>query len=133
MTLKFRSSSDNPPVSQIKQLRQYSKLPIGELKARAAAGEPLLTITPFENTWQDDRRLLVELANAMANENLPMEAFDCDDEDDEGSSIGVDELISQIRHYREIELQDQRSEDLRMGIINDPEAFEPHDEDWTQI
>ena len=133
MTLIFRSSSENPPVSQIKQLCHYSKLSIGEVRARAAASEPLLSIAPFENTWQDDRKLLAELANAIANETLPMEAFDCDDEDDEGSPMAVDELINQIRHYREIELQDQRDEDLRMGTISDPAEFEPHDEDWTRI
>jgi len=134
MTLRFRCTEKTLPASMIKQLCDITDLPIGELRSRVTAGASILNIGAFEDDWDENRTRLAAIIHEIINGSLPLSVSGAEDDDeDEGSPLDVEGLINMLRHYREIELQDQRSEDLRMGVISDPSDFEPHDEDWTTV
>ncbi|NEZ68018.1 hypothetical protein D0962_35700 [Leptolyngbyaceae cyanobacterium CCMR0082] len=134
MTLRFRYSEETLPVSLIKRLCDLTSLSIGELRSRVSTGESILSITAFENNWEEERVRLASVIHEIAGGSLPLSVSEVnDDNDDDEAPIEAEVLVNILRHYREIELQDQRSEDLRMGVINDPSDFEPHDDDWTVI
>ena len=133
MTLRFRFTEATLPVPMIKRLCDVTSLSIGELRSRVAAGDSILNITAFENSWEEDRERLASVIHEIAGGSLPLSVSEADEDDEEESPTEGEALVNILKHYREIELQDQRSEDLRMGIINDPSEFEPHDDDWTVI
>lgn len=129
MTLRFRFTESTLPVSMIKHLCDLTGLSIGELRSRVTNGQSVLEITAFENYWDEERLRLATVVHEITKGSLPLSVSEFDDDDE--TSIAGEELFDILKHYREIELQDQRSEDLRMGVISDPLEFEPHDDDWT--
>lgn len=132
MTLRFRHAQTALPISEIPRLRELTSLSIGELRSRVADGVPLLEISAFENDWDHAREMLATLANEIATGSLCLSISELEDSDNDETPLTIEDLRGVLSHYREIELQDQRSEDLRMGVIHDPSEFEPHDDDWTQ-
>lgn len=88
-------------------------------------------MTPFENTWQEDRHKLVELANRIESEDLPLAVTEVDGDHRE-SPVSTLMLRNLIAQFRGIELDTQRDSMLELGEIDDPAQFEPCDEDWTR-
>ncbi len=128
-TLRFRSSDTQLPVALISQLRRITNLSIADIRDRAASGAPLLDITAFENDWQDTRHLLVTIARDIASGTLPLTATEVFDDDE--SPVTPEGLLGFIQHFRDIELQTQRSTMLELGEIENPSEFTPNDDDWT--
>ena len=129
-TLRFRTADATLPTSAIVPLRRITNLSIAEIKQRAANGEAILEITPFENDWEETRSLLVQVAREMEAGKLPLTVAEVDDAEEE-SPVSLEMLKNLIQHYREIELQTECNTMLELGEISDPSEFEPEDEDWT--
>ena len=132
MTLRFRYALTTLCVSDIPRLRALTNLSIGELRMRVAERAPLLEISAFENDWDHAREMLSFLADEIATGSLRLSISRLEEDDDDETPLTVENVHDVLSHFREIELQDQCSEDLRMGVIRDPSEFEPHDDDWTQ-
>jgi hypothetical protein len=130
-TLRFRLTDAAPSVAIISELRKLTSLSIAELRARAAAGLPLMEITPFTNTWHDDRAQLVDIARRIESGQLPLSVVEVFDDESE-SPVSTTMLHNLIQHFREIELQTQTDTMLELGEIEAPSQFEPYDKDWTR-
>jgi hypothetical protein len=104
---------------------------MSEIRDRAKQGEPLLEISAFTNQWQDDRHTLVDLARGIESNDLP---FAVTEVYEDGTEIDVSAtmLLNLLDHFRGIELQTQRDTMLELGEIENPDQFEPHDEEWTK-
>lgn len=108
-TLRFRLSGTSASTELIGRLRELTALSsseprsISELQARIAARAPLFEITAFTNTWQDDKDLLLRLADALRAGTLPLVASEVHDETE--SPVSPDMLGNLIDHLAEIERQ----------------------------
>ncbi len=130
-TLRFRVTNASPTASLISQLRRLTAFSISDIRDRVATGRPLIELTPFRNTWREDRAKLVDLANRIETGELPLAVTEVYDDETE-SPISPIMLRNLIAHFRDIELQTQRDTMLEIGEIEDPSQFQPYDDDWTQ-
>jgi hypothetical protein len=112
------------------QLRRISDLSMADIRRRATSQDPLLDITPFQNDWQQTRRLLVKIARGIEAGTLPLEVTEV--HDSEESPVPLEMLRNLIQQFRSIELQTQRDTMIELGELSDPADFTPQDEDWTQ-
>ncbi|QDT71661.1 hypothetical protein [Lacipirellula limnantheis] len=104
---------------------------MSEIRDRARRGEPLLEVSPFTNQWHDDRHTLVDLARGIESNDLPFAITEvC--EDGTESDVSITMLRNLLDQFRGIELQTQRDTMLELGEIENPDQFEPYDEDWTK-
>lgn len=104
---------------------------MSEIRDRARRGEPLVEVSAFTNQWQEDRQTLVDLARGMESNDLPFTVTEvC--EDGTESDVSVSMLRNLLLHFREIELETQRDTMLQLGEIENPDQFEPYDEDWLK-
>lgn len=100
------------------------------MRSRVIAGDPVFEITPFQSDWQDQRRILVQVARDISGGLLPLtvtEQFASREE-----PVSIEMLHNLIKHFRQIELETQRDTMLENGEIVDPSEFTTFDEDWTQ-
>jgi hypothetical protein len=130
-TIRFRSTETTLSASLIARLRKLTHLPMSEIRDRARQGEPLLEVSAFTHQWQDDRSKLVDVARAIESNDLPF-AVTVVYEDGTESDVSVTMLRNLLDHFRGIELQTQRDTMLELGEIENPDQFEPYDEDWTK-
>lgn len=130
MTLRFRAAESTLPVALISRLRKLTGLSIADLRGRAASGETLFEIIPFNSDWEDRRTVLVQVARQIREGSLPLVVSEVY-EDGTESPVSPEMLHNLIQQYRGIELDTQRSVALESGEIDDPDDFEPDDEDWT--
>lgn len=128
--LRFRASESPLSAALLSRLRQITPLSISEIRSRASAGEPLLEISAFTNTWREDRRKLVTITNEIQAGLLPLTVTEVHGSKE--SPVSINMLRNLIAHFRQIELDTQRDTMLEMGEIDDPSQFTPHDEDWTK-
>lgn len=131
MTLRFRVSDAPLSASLLSQLRKLTPLSLSEIRERVASGQPVVEFTPFTNSWEEDRVKLVDLAKRIGTGELPLVVSEVDESGDE-SPVPHDMLNNLIAHFRHIELETQRNTMLELGEIDDPDDFEPEDEDWTE-
>jgi hypothetical protein len=129
--LRFRLADASPSAALISQVRKLTALSISDIRHRVATGIPLLELTPFTNTWCEDRTRLVHLANLLESEEMPMTVSEVFDDGTE-SPVSAAMLRNLIAQFRDIELQIQRDTMLELGEIDDPSQFEPNDGDWTR-
>lgn len=129
-TLRFRVTEPNVPVASLSKLRQLTSLSISEIRSRAAIGNPIFEITPFESDWQDVRHKLVKVYRDIASGSLPLAVSEQFGNQEVPISLEIFHNI--INHFRQIELETQRDTMLELGEISDPSQFEPYDEDWTR-
>lgn len=128
-TLRFRAADSHLSVLLISRLRQITKLSIAEIRTRAAAGDAIFEITPFQTNWHDDRHLLVQIARDITSGSLPLTVTET--AGDHESPVSLQLLNNLIRHFRQIEIETQMDTMLELGEISDPSEFTPYDEDWT--
>jgi hypothetical protein len=130
-TLRFRSTETTLSARLMARLRQLTHLPMSEILDRARKGEPLLEVSAFTNQWHDDRHTLVDLARGIESNDLPLAITEvC--EDGTESDVSITMLRNLLDQFRGIELQTQRDTMLELGEIENPDQFEPYDEDWTK-
>lgn len=130
-TLRFRVTHGSPSASLISKLRKMTSFSISEIRERVADGLPVIELTAFTNTWDEDRVRLVDIANRIEAEDLPFAVTEVYDDESE-SPVSNLMLRNLIAHFREIELQTQRDTMLELGEIRDPSQFTPYDDDWSQ-
>ena len=131
MTLRFRVTDAVPSAALISQLRKLTALSISEIRNRVTACAPLIELTPFTNTWHEDRAKLVDIANRIESEELPLTVTEVFDDETE-TPVSNTMLRNLIAHFRDIELQIQTDTMLELGEIDNPSQFEPYDDDWTR-
>jgi hypothetical protein len=104
---------------------------MSEIRDRARKGEPLLEVSAFTNQWHDDRHTLVDLARGIESNDLPFAITEVY-EDGTESDVSITMLRNLLDQFRGIELQTQRDTMLELGEIENPDQFEPYDDDWTK-
>ncbi|MBI1348958.1 hypothetical protein GC163_22020 [bacterium] len=117
--------------SLITQLRKVTNFSISEIRSRVINEEPLIQITPFSNSWNEDRSKLVEIVNHIKSAAIPFSISELTD-DGTATPVSTEMLENLLSHFRDIELETQRNTMLELGEIDDPSEFEPDDADWTQ-
>lgn len=129
-TLRFRVTDSTVSTALLTRFRQLTSLSISEIRSRVIAGDPVFEITPFQSDWQDQRRILVQVARDISGGLLPLtvtEQFASREE-----PVSIEMLHNLIKHFRQIELETQRDTMLENGEIVAPSEFTTFDEDWTQ-
>ena len=115
--------------AQIAALRKISTLGISQIKSAAQWGGSVRDVSVFGSDWDDERIFLGELWRSYSLGNAPFDVY-------EQSRTGKLEHLSPaqleaiLRHYREIELDQQMQSDLECGFIGSHDEFIPHDEEW---
>jgi len=130
-TLRFRVIETPLSASLISQLRKLTSLSISEIRYRATAGQPVMELSAFSNTWQQDRAKLVDVADRIESDELPLVVTEVYESGTE-SPVSNELLRNLIAQFRHIELETQRDTMLELGEIDDPAQFQPYDDDWTQ-
>jgi hypothetical protein len=130
-TLRFRVIETPLSASLISQLRKLTSLSISEIRYRATAGQPVMELSAFSNTWQEDRAKLVDVADRIESDELPLVVTEVYESGTE-SPVSNEMLRNLIAQFRHIELETQRDTMLELGEIDDPAQFQPYDDDWTQ-
>ncbi|QDU57616.1 hypothetical protein Pan181_38340 [Aeoliella mucimassa] len=129
--LRFSSVDQSHSANIVKQLRSLTDLPVSTILNHLNSGLPLVEITPFTTTWEDDRVKLVKIAKAIESGDLPFKVTEVY-EDGSEADVSPTMLRNLIQHFREIELETQRDTMLELGDIEIPSQFTPVDDDWTQ-
>lgn len=129
--LRFRVAAGSLTTDLISRLRKLTSYSIAEIRQRAADGMPLVEIDPFRNSWQDNRRLLKQLADEIEAGTLPLMVFE--EQGDEEEPVSLPELRNLMQQCREIEIRRLRTTALELGAIQHPDEFQPdEDDDWTR-
>ena len=121
----------DPGAAQVAELRGLCALDINTIRDAAATRTSIRDIEVFGEHWEDERRFLAALWRVYSRGNA---AFEVQEQRPDGSFdiVSPEDLASRLEHYREIELEQQMLSDLECGHIDQPEAFEPHDDDWFE-
>jgi hypothetical protein len=115
--------------AQIAALRKISTLGISEIQSAARLRGSVRDVALFGSDWDEERIFLYELWRSYSFSNAPFDIY-------EQSRYGKLEHLSpvqleaRLRHYREIELDQQMQSDLERGFIGSHDEFVPHDEEW---
>lgn len=128
-TIYFSWHDRSIDVRSMAALRRVCGYSIADIRDRVKNGHPLIEITPFENSWEQDRLKLVDLSNAITSDLLHLVAFE---KDETGfTELPNDFLANWIQHLRNIELDIRRSTQLELGEIQSSDEFVSIDDDWT--
>ncbi|MGB7326810.1 MAG: hypothetical protein WBD31_18180 [Rubripirellula sp.] len=128
-TLLFRYSSSTVPTAIVSRLRAITDLSISDVRSRVHDNATLVTITAFQNDWDEQRHLLVELSRGIDDGSLPLvvsEQFGSTE-----SPVSPVMLKNLIQTFRGIEIDTQIEKALEAGDIDDPADFVDDSEDWT--
>ena len=115
--------------AEIKILKDISALSIFQIKSASNNALPIRSFEIFGGDWEEERKELVSIYHLYSSRNTPFVIVDTDS--GEVQKLTPEELYGCFKFWRSIELETQRSTDLKMGYISDPSEFEPHDEEWA--
>lgn len=111
-------------------LRTLCRKSILEIKQAAQAHMPIMTIEPFSTDWESDKTYLVRLKELLNGQtDIPLAVYEGDITED-ANVLSAEAFNHYLGTLREIELEQQRQNDLETGYIVSPDAFQPHDQDW---
>lgn len=124
--LRIYLTSSSPGLDLLKAGAELTGESAMQVKKKVSAGLPLLEVVPWQKNWHHVRNRLPGL---VEDERFRFaEVYENGDEED----LTPIRLRNRLEHWRGIELETQRDLDLEEGLIDDPEDFVPHDEDWSR-